>query len=143
MDKTPKIIIITIIISLILAISLTVLIDNRNKDTEFNLKKSENFRINVRNEYAQNLRFKNCIVTLISTDNDVATKNVTNNLNLMLDNSKEQNMPELFKLSMSGLNAYSFVIDGVSDVNTITKNHKIADKWMNGDITLHGYYYFE
>lgn len=119
---------------------------------KFNMKYEENFQVlNTNPKKISKIIFTDVKYTLIANDNSIAEIDVSNILNKMIKaykNSDNENYR--FKLADPGLNEYSFVINGISNkdslvvvgknINTGENIYDLPEKWRTKKVSLIGYY---
>jgi hypothetical protein len=132
MDITVRIII-SLVIAIIITIIMYFLIYNYTGWTKFEMKKGQNFVVNLSPEKVSKIVFKNTEFKIVSTTNEIKTANVAQVLNGMVAAYEgNTNKDYIFKLSDPGLSSFSF---------NIPNYNPSEDKWSNStDITLTGYY---
>lgn len=113
---------------------------------DFSMKYGENFMLSTDNpdigipENIGNIRFKDTVVKITSTDKQTVQANITNVLNGMTKAFVGNKSPDVkFKLADPGLNPYSFSIEGVSDPVTTAGKTSLDEQWdLTKDITITG-----
>lgn len=135
-------VIVVIVIGLIIGITYKIIEYNYIGWTDFTMTYGKNFLINCAPELVSTIIFKDCILNITSTDDELKTYNVTNILNKMVLAYQGNTKPDYkFKLSDPGLTPYTFTLPGISDPETLNGMTSLEPQWdATQNIKLTGYF---
>lgn len=89
--------------------------------------------------HAGNIRFRNCVFSVVDPHGVSHSANVTSVLNGMAIAYSSASRPPATLYLDRPLNAFSFIVDGVNDSATVTTPAK-ASAWAKSAVNLRGYW---
>lgn len=133
--------IIVAIIAVIISIITIFIINKTTGWKSFTMNRGENFNVLDNDpKLIEKLRFKDCVVTYKSSNNETKKQDVTSVLNRMaLAYEESNNIGNKFKLDDPGLSVYSFQVKGFND-STSRPDSSWDDDAPNAAVTMTGYY---